>query len=131
MNQVTMPAPPPIATMRNPPSHALRPVKRLSAAPTPNSAMPAITAATVTARPSGRPRENGSSGRIAPAASDLDVSGLDVEEADVAEALRVNPDEWRAELPQIEEWFDFIGEKLPTGVKDEFDALKQRLAEAD
>ena len=68
---------------------------------------------------------------IVPAAGDLDVSGLDVEEADVAEALRVNPDEWRAELPQIEEWFDFIGEKLPTGVKDEFDALKQRLAEAD
>ena len=50
MNQVTTPAPPPIATMRNPPSHALRPVKRLSAAPTPNSAMLAITAATVTAR---------------------------------------------------------------------------------
>ena len=34
-------------------------------------------------------------------------------------------------LPQIEEWFEFIGEKLPTGVKDEFEALKQRLAEAD
>ena len=42
MNQVTTPAPPPIATMRSPPSQALRPVKRLSAAPTPNSAMPAI-----------------------------------------------------------------------------------------
>ena len=39
--------------------------------------------------------------------------------------------EWRDELPQIEEWFEFIGEKLPTGVKDEFEALKQRLAEAD
>jgi phosphoenolpyruvate carboxykinase (GTP) len=67
---------------------------------------------------------------IVPGAGDLDVSGLDVDDADVAEALAVNPDEWRAELPQIEEWFAFLGEKLPTGVKDEFDALKQRLADS-
>jgi phosphoenolpyruvate carboxykinase (GTP) len=45
--------------------------------------------------------------------------------------LAVKPAEWRAELPLIEEWFEFVGEKLPTGVKDEFEALKQRLAEAD
>ena len=67
---------------------------------------------------------------IVPGATDLDVSGLDVVEADVAEALAVNPDEWRAELPQIEEWFEFLGDKLPTGVRDEFEALKQRLADA-
>ena len=50
---------------------------------------------------------------------------------DVDEALAVNADEWRDELPLIEEWFEFVGDKLPTGVKDEFEALKQRLAEAD
>jgi len=44
--------------------------------------------------------------------------------------LAVNADEWRAELPLIEEWFEFVGQKLPTGVKDEFDALKQRLSES-
>ena len=66
---------------------------------------------------------------IVPAAGDLDVTSLDVAEADVAEALAVNPDEWRAELPQIEEWFAFLGEKLPTGVRDEFEALKQRLSD--
>ena len=67
---------------------------------------------------------------IVPGADALDVSGLDVDGADVAEALAVNPDEWRAELPQIEEWFAFIGETLPTGVRDEFEALKQRLTDA-
>jgi len=67
---------------------------------------------------------------IVPEAGALDVSGLDVDEADLAEALAVRADEWRAELPQIEEWFEFIGEKLPTGVRDEFEALKQRLSEA-
>jgi phosphoenolpyruvate carboxykinase (GTP) len=49
----------------------------------------------------------------------------------VEKALVVNASEWRQELPLIEEWFEFVGEKLPTGVKDEFEALKQRLAEAD
>ncbi|MGK2867852.1 MAG: phosphoenolpyruvate carboxykinase (GTP) [Mycobacterium sp.] len=68
---------------------------------------------------------------IVPTAADLDLSGLDVSAADVDEALAVNADEWRAELPLIEEWFEFVGEKLPTGIKDEFDALKTRLAESE
>ncbi|AHC23582.1 MULTISPECIES: phosphoenolpyruvate carboxykinase (GTP) [Mycobacteriaceae] len=68
---------------------------------------------------------------IVPTAADLDLSGLDVDPADVDEALAVNAEEWRAELPLIEEWFEFVGEKLPTGIKDEFDALKTRLAESD
>ena len=57
----------------------------------------------------------------------LDLDGLDVSEADVAEALAVDNDEWLDEIPSIEEWFNFVGEKLPTGLQDEFDALKQRL----
>jgi phosphoenolpyruvate carboxykinase (GTP) len=68
---------------------------------------------------------------IVPSAEDLDLEGLDVDASDVNEALAVNADEWRDELPLIEEWFEFVGEKLPTGIKDEFDALKHRLAEAD
>ncbi len=65
---------------------------------------------------------------IVPTADDLNLDGLDVDTADVDEALAVNAEEWREELPQIEEWFEFVGEKLPTGIKDEFDALKHRLA---
>jgi phosphoenolpyruvate carboxykinase (GTP) len=68
---------------------------------------------------------------IVPTAADLDLDGLDVDASDVDEALAVNADEWRNELPLIEEWFEFVGEKLPTGIKDEFDALKTRLAEAE
>jgi len=68
---------------------------------------------------------------IVPTAADLDLEGLDVDPADVDEALAVNAVEWREELPLIEEWFEFVGEKLPTGIKDEFDALKHRLAEAE
>jgi phosphoenolpyruvate carboxykinase (GTP) len=68
---------------------------------------------------------------IVPSAGDLDLDGLDVDAADVEKALVVDAGEWRKELPLIEEWFEFVGEKLPTGVRDEFEALKQRLAEAE
>jgi phosphoenolpyruvate carboxykinase (GTP) len=68
---------------------------------------------------------------VVPTAADLDLAGLDVTADDVAAALEVNPSEWREELPLIEEWFEFVGDKLPTGVKDEFEALKERLAQAD
>jgi phosphoenolpyruvate carboxykinase (GTP) len=64
---------------------------------------------------------------IVPAAEDLDLAGLDVDPDDVAAALAVDTAEWRNELAMIEEWFEFVGEKLPTGVRDEFAALKQRL----
>lgn len=67
---------------------------------------------------------------IVPKAEDLDLDGLDASSDEVAQALAVNAAEWREELPQIEEWFEFVGEKLPTGVRDEFEALKQRLSEA-
>ncbi len=67
---------------------------------------------------------------VVPGDGDLDLDGLDIDSADVAKALAVNAAEWREELPLIEEWFEFVGEKLPTGVKDEFEALKQRLSEA-
>jgi phosphoenolpyruvate carboxykinase (GTP) len=68
---------------------------------------------------------------VVPTADDLDLDGLDVDASDVNRALAVNAAEWRQELPLIEEWFEFVGDKLPTGVRDEFEALKQRLAESD
>ncbi len=36
-------------------------------------------------------------------------------------------EEWKAEIPLIEEWLEFLGEKVPSGIRDEFEALKQRL----
>ncbi|GAC02671.1 GTP-dependent phosphoenolpyruvate carboxykinase [Gordonia namibiensis NBRC 108229] len=59
---------------------------------------------------------------------DIDVSGLDVPAEDVAEALAFKADEWREEIPSIEELFEFIGPKLPTSLRDELEGLKQRLA---
>jgi phosphoenolpyruvate carboxykinase (GTP) len=63
-----------------------------------------------------------------PTADALDLSGLDIDPATVAAALRVDPDEWRAEIPQITEWFEKFGDKLPGVLWAELDALKARLS---
>ncbi|MBQ0922485.1 phosphoenolpyruvate carboxykinase (GTP) [Saccharopolyspora endophytica] len=65
-------------------------------------------------------------GRV-PSASEIDVTGLDTPAEDIETALNVDVDEWKAELPLIQEWFDTIGDDLPTSMRDEFEALKQRL----
>ncbi|GAA3859660.1 phosphoenolpyruvate carboxykinase (GTP) [Saccharothrix violaceirubra] len=62
-----------------------------------------------------------------PTADELDLSELDASRADIEAALDFDADEWRAEIPLIEEWFAKIGEKVPTSLRDELAALKQRL----
>jgi phosphoenolpyruvate carboxykinase (GTP) len=62
-----------------------------------------------------------------PAAGALDVNGLDVSPSDLSAVTSVDVEEWRSELPQIEEWFAKIGDQLPTGMRDELEALRLRL----
>ncbi|MDT7674306.1 MAG: phosphoenolpyruvate carboxykinase [Pseudonocardiales bacterium] len=62
-----------------------------------------------------------------PTPDQIDLEGLDGVTADVADSLAVHTEEWKAELPLIEEWFAQIGDSLPSSMRDEFEALKQRL----
>jgi phosphoenolpyruvate carboxykinase (GTP) len=62
-----------------------------------------------------------------PAKGALDVSGLNAPDADLEQVLSVDPAEWKDEIPLIEEWFDKIGDKLPTALRDELETLKRRL----
>jgi phosphoenolpyruvate carboxykinase (GTP) len=57
----------------------------------------------------------------------LDTEGLDVTEAQLARALEVDVEEWKAEIPQITEWFEKFGETLPAVLWTELDGLKARL----
>ena len=63
-----------------------------------------------------------------PTPDSLDTEGLDLDPADLAEVLTVDAEEWRAEIPQITEWFEKFGETLPTVLWTELDGLKARLA---
>ncbi|GAA1297332.1 phosphoenolpyruvate carboxykinase (GTP) [Pseudonocardia xinjiangensis] len=62
-----------------------------------------------------------------PTADQLDLEGLDAPLADIEAALAVDPEEWKAEIPLIEEWFEVVGDQLPTSMRDELEALKLRL----
>ncbi|GAB1688628.1 phosphoenolpyruvate carboxykinase (GTP) [Krasilnikovia sp. M28-CT-15] len=57
----------------------------------------------------------------------IDTAGLDVTDADLAQALHVDPAEWQAEIPQIREWFDTFGDRLPAQLQTELDGLTHRL----
>ena len=62
-----------------------------------------------------------------PTAESLDTDGLDVSDDDLAACLAVDVEEWRAEIPQITEWFAKFGATLPTTLWTELDGLKARL----
>jgi len=65
---------------------------------------------------------------LIPAAGSLDLNGLELSEDAVSEATRFDADEWRAELPGIEEWFARFGDSLPASLRAELDGLTARLA---
>ncbi|MEP6761816.1 MAG: phosphoenolpyruvate carboxykinase domain-containing protein, partial [Sporichthyaceae bacterium] len=66
-------------------------------------------------------------GRV-PTPESLDVAGLGLTAEQLDKALAVDPDEWREELPQIQQWFETIGsDKVPAMLWTELDALRARL----
>ena len=58
----------------------------------------------------------------------LDVTGLDVPERDLAELLRVDVEDWRAEIPSIEEHYAQFGDRVPEALRDQLHALEKRLS---
>jgi phosphoenolpyruvate carboxykinase (GTP) len=64
-----------------------------------------------------------------PTAEDLDLDGLALPTEAVDELLKVDPDEWRAEVPSIEEHFDFLGDHLPHELRDQLEGLEKRLSD--
>ncbi len=57
----------------------------------------------------------------------IDRTGIDVDDATMAAVLKVDVDEWKAEVPLIEEWFTKLGERLPKQLWADLDVLKKAL----
>jgi phosphoenolpyruvate carboxykinase (GTP) len=64
---------------------------------------------------------------MVPTPDSLDLTGLDLTPAELDAVLRVDPEEWRAEVPQVTEWFNRFGDKMPAVLWAELDTLKARL----
>jgi phosphoenolpyruvate carboxykinase (GTP) len=62
-----------------------------------------------------------------PARGAIDLEGIGVSKEDMAELLRVDSDEWRAEVPLIREHFAQFGDRLPESLARTLETLEQRL----
>jgi phosphoenolpyruvate carboxykinase (GTP) len=66
-------------------------------------------------------------GLLPPTGEDgIDTRGLEVSEADMAELLRVDAEEWKAQLPQLREHLAKF-ERLPSELHEQLQALEERL----
>ena len=65
-------------------------------------------------------------GRV-PAPGQIDISGLDVSHDDLAELLRVDEEDWKAEVPSIDEHYAQFGDRLPPALRSQLDTLARRV----
>ncbi|MCG6533498.1 MAG: phosphoenolpyruvate carboxykinase (GTP) [Syntrophales bacterium LBB04] len=62
-----------------------------------------------------------------PAEDGLDLAGMDISPEEVKNALHVDPDEWKKELPGMKEHLGTFGDRLPQEMLTEYEKLKNRL----
>jgi phosphoenolpyruvate carboxykinase (GTP) len=62
-----------------------------------------------------------------PRPEELDLTGLGADADQVAQVLTVDPEEWKAELPNIREHFAEFGDRLPDALRTELAALERNL----
>lgn len=61
-----------------------------------------------------------------PKADKLDISNLELKPNAMEQLFKIDQGEWEEEIRQIEEFYETIGEKLPTEIKEELQNLKKR-----
>ena len=64
---------------------------------------------------------------LIPAEGSLDLAGLEISDSDLEAATRFDVEEWKNELPLIEQWYENFGDHLPASMRAELDALRERL----
>ncbi len=64
-----------------------------------------------------------------PAPESLDLDGLAITPEQLAQLLAVDEDEWRQEIPLIEEYYGTLGDGLPEALTDQLRNLEKRLAQ--
>jgi len=64
---------------------------------------------------------------LLPYEGDIDLKGLSLPPEDIKELMDINPDEWRAEIPDIEKHFSEFGNRLPERLRKQFQEFIRRL----
>ncbi len=63
-----------------------------------------------------------------PNKEDLQLEGLDIDDATLTELLSIDKEVWKEEVKDQREFFAQFGDKLPKEIKDEVDNLEKRLS---
>ena len=64
-----------------------------------------------------------------PNKEDLQLEGLDIDDATLTELLSIDKEVWKNEVKDQREFFAQFGDKLPKEIKDEVDNLEKKLAD--
>jgi phosphoenolpyruvate carboxykinase (GTP) len=64
---------------------------------------------------------------LVPTEDAIDTEGLDLAPGDMAELLKVDPEEWKAQLPQMRQHFAQFGDDLPDELREQLEQLEARL----
>lgn len=64
-----------------------------------------------------------------PSINAIDIQGINISEDDMKKLLNVNADEWLDEVASIREYYKTLGEKLPSELVAQLEALEERLKE--
>jgi phosphoenolpyruvate carboxykinase (GTP) len=66
-----------------------------------------------------------------PKIEDLYLKDLSVSPEDLRELLRIDKEAWKAEIPDIQGFFNEFGDRLPKRLQDQLNALANRLQNGD
>ncbi|TNF46646.1 phosphoenolpyruvate carboxykinase (GTP), partial [bacterium] len=67
---------------------------------------------------------------LMPGEGNIDLEGLSLSSEDLEELFEVDPQLWQGEVPYIEEYFKQFGSRFTDRLRNQLDALKERLAKA-
>jgi phosphoenolpyruvate carboxykinase (GTP) len=62
-----------------------------------------------------------------PTPGDLDTTGLEIDPEGLGQLLRVDPDAWAREMPQMQEHYARFGDRLPVELADQLETLGRAL----
>lgn len=66
---------------------------------------------------------------LIPELKDLDMSGLNISEEHMRKLFEINRSEWQAELRDIDDFFNQIGNHMPSEILQEYKTLAEKMAE--
>jgi phosphoenolpyruvate carboxykinase (GTP) len=64
---------------------------------------------------------------LVPTEDAIDTEGLELPPGAMAQLLKVDPEEWRSQLPQIRQHFAQFGDDLPDELREQLEGLESRL----